>query len=217
MRLRFLFSLLLLIAVPALLVAQTPDNAGSTAHASYKAVGEKTTTNAEHSEEHAEKKYFGVPAWILKTVNMFLFIGLLAWLVGGPVKTAFATRSAEIRKAADEARERRAKADQLAGDIQARLSQIEADVRAIHERAEQEGERQKRDLIAAAEAEAQKILAAARTEVENRLKNARHELTEYAGQLAAERAEVILRESITDADRQKLFAESLREVGEARS
>ena len=123
----------------------------------------------------------------------------------------------EIRKAADEARERRAKADQLAGDIQARLSHIEADVRAIHERAEQEGERQKRDLIASAEAEAQKILAAARNEVDNRLKTARHELTEYAGQLAAERAEAILRETITDADRQKLFAESLREVGEARS
>ena len=221
MRLRVLFTLLLLIAIPALLAAQTPASAGSAAHASDKSVQEKAPASAGHGEGHeaekAEKTYFGIPAWILKTINMFLFIGLLAWLAGGPVKTALTARSAEIRKAADEARERRAKADQLAGDIQARLSQIEADVRAIHERAEQEGERQKRDLIAAAEAEAQKILAAARNEVDNRLKHARHELTEFAGELAAERAEAILRESITDADRQKLFAESLREVGEARS
>ena len=219
MRLRLLSAFLLLVAVPVLLLAQPANKAsGGAAPGAEKAAHEKIHANEEHGEGHeTPKTYFGIPGWILKIVNMFLFIGLLAWLAGGPVKAALSTRSAEIRKAAEEARERRAKADRLASDIQARLSQIEADVRAIHERAEQEGERQKRELIAAAEAEAQKILAAARNEVENRLKHARHELTEYAGQLASERAEAILRESITDADRHKLFVESLREVGEARS
>src|SRR5439155_25826705 len=115
---------------------------------------------------------------------------------------------------ADEARARRAKADQLAADIQARLAQIEIDVRSIRERAEAEGERQKRELIAAAEAEAQKILQSARNEVDNRLKHARQELTEYAGQLATERAEAILREKITEGDRQKLFQESVAEVAQ---
>jgi F0F1-type ATP synthase membrane subunit b/b' len=70
-------------------------------------------------------------------------------------------------------------------------------------------------MIAAAEAEAKKILASARGEVDNRIKNARHELTEYAGQLASERAEQILREKTTDADRQKLFNESLKQVEQA--
>jgi F-type H+-transporting ATPase subunit b len=216
-RLRLLFVIILLIAVPAMLLAQTSNNPPTSATGSQKVVEEKAQGSEGHGEEHEGKKYFGVPGWILKIINMLLFIGLLAWLAGGPVKGALVTRSAEIRKAADEARERRAKADQLAGDIQARLSRIEADVRAIHERAEQEGERQKRELIAAAEAEAQKILSAARNEVDNRLKHARHELTEYAGQLASDRAESILRESINDADRRKLFVESLHEVGEARS
>jgi F-type H+-transporting ATPase subunit b len=157
--------------------------------------------------------YFGIPGWILKTANMLLFIGMLIYFVGGPVKKAFAERSAAIRRAADEARERREKADRMAGDIQARLSAIEAEVRAIHERAQAEGERQKRELLTAAEAESQKILTAARTEVDNRLKHARAELTEYAGQLASERAEQILREKITEQDQTKLFRESLNEVG----
>jgi len=74
---------------------------------------------------------------------------------------------------------------------------------------------QKRELIAAAEAEAQKILQAARHEVDNRVKHARQELTEFAGQLASDRAEQILREKITDEDRRKLFADSVREVGQA--
>ena len=105
----------------------------------------------------------------------------------------------------------------MASEIQARLAAIEAEVRGIHERAEVEGERQKRELMAAAEAETQKILSVARTEVDNRLKHARTELTAFAGQLASERAEQILREKITEQDQRKLFQESLREVGEVRS
>jgi F-type H+-transporting ATPase subunit b len=148
---------------------------------------------------------------------MLLFFGLLVWMLRGPVGSAFAARTEAIRAAAAEARDRRAKADLMANDIQARLGHIEDEVRAIQERARQEGERQKRDLLSAAEAEAAKIVQAARNEVENQLKYARHELTEYAGQLASERAEAILRERITDADQKKLFEESVREVGEVRS
>ncbi len=102
-------------------------------------------------------------------------------------------------------------------DIQARLTQLEDELRAIRERAELEGERQKRELIAAAEAEAARILQNARSEVDSRLKHARHELTEYAGQLATERAEQILRERITPDDQAKLFKESLKQVEEVQS
>jgi F-type H+-transporting ATPase subunit b len=222
MRFRTLLILLLLAAVPAFYAgaAQTHDSnaSGDIAHGAEKDAHEKVHPNEEHGEGHeAPKTYFGIPGWLLKLVNMFLFIGFLYWVAGGPVKSAFAARTAAIKAAAEEAKARRAKADQLATDIQARLTQIEDEVRAIAERAQVEGERQKKELIASAEAEAQKILAAARNEVDNRLKFARKELTEYAGQLAAERAEQILRDKITDADRHKLFAESLREVGEVQS
>src|SRR5205085_12479250 len=131
------------------------------------------------------------------------------------MRRGLAGRHEHVRGEAEEARARRAKADQLAADIEARLRQIEQDVRSIRERAVADGERQKREMIAAAEAEAQKILQAARHEVDNRVKHARQELTEYAGQLASDRAEQILREKITDEDRRKLFADSVREVGQA--
>ena len=173
--------------------------------------------DAAAGAEHHEKTYFGIPGWILKIANMILFIGVLAYFVGGPVKKAFAERTQAIRAANVEAKERREKADRMAGEIQARLAAIEAEVRAIHERAATEGERQKRELMTAAEAESQKMLAAARNEVDNRLKHARKELTEYAGQLASERAEAILRDKITEQDQKNLFQESLREVGEVHS
>lgn len=191
--------LLILTLAPMLFASETPANEAHGASAG----------------EHHEQTYFGIPGWVLKLANMLLFIGVLIYFVGGPVKKAMAERKAGIQQAAVEAKERREKADRMADDIQARLSAIEAEVRAIHERAQAEGERQKRELIAAAEAESQKILANARNEVDNRLKHARTELTEFAGQLASERAEQILREKITEADQKKLFTESLREVSNA--
>jgi F-type H+-transporting ATPase subunit b len=165
--------------------------------------------------EHHEKLYFGViPAWVMKLINMLLFFGLLYWLLKGPIAKAFRERTEAVGREAEEARQRRARAEQMAGEIQTRLAQMEDEVKAIGERAQVEGERQKRELMAAAEAEGQKILQAARNEIDNRLKFARHELTEYAGMLATERAEALLREEITEEDRRKLFQESLREVTE---
>jgi F-type H+-transporting ATPase subunit b len=217
MRRTLLLLLALLVAVAAF--AQTKSEPNDVAHGSEKAAHERTHPSEDHEggAGEAPKTYFGIPAWILKLANMLLFIGVLGYVIGGPVKKAFHERSEAIRQAADEARERRTKADRMAGDIQARLTAIEQEVRAIHERAQAEGERQKRELIAAAEAEAQKILTAARNEVDNRLKHARHELTEFAGQLATERAEAILRSEMTENDQRRLFQESLREVGEVRS
>lgn len=215
---RRLLLLLLLLMTPALL-AQTDSTGASAAHGAESEAHEKAHADEPpHADEgHHEKTYFGIPGWVLKILNMLLFIGALAYFVGGPVKTMFSERSAAIQRAAQEARDRRARSDQMAGEIQARLTAIETEVRAIHERALAEGERQKRELIAAAEAESQKILQNARNEVDNRLKHARAELTEFAGTLAAERAEQILREKMTDQDQKNLFEESLKEVGEVRS
>ncbi len=213
---RKLLLVLVLLFTP-LAFAQEHPQSGDVAHGAEKVSHETAHPNEAHGGEgDAPKTYFGIPAWILKLANMLLFLGVLVYFVRKPLKTAMTERSAAIRRAAEEAKERRTKADQVAGDIQARLAAIEGEVRAIHERAQAEGERQKRELVAAAEAEAAKILQAARNEVDNRLKHARHELTEYAGQLAAERAEQILREKINDDDQKRLFQDSLQQVSEVR-
>jgi len=207
-------TLLVLLAMALPLLADTPPNA--VAHGAEKASAEAAHPGEDVGGPHEGPKFLGLPAWIWKLANMLLFIGVLVWLLGGPAKRFFAERNGQIRNAAEEAKARRAKADQLASDIQARLTQIEADVRAIHERAEAEGERQRRELTEAAAAEAQRILATARAEVDSRLRHARHELTEYAGELAAERAEQIVRQSITENDQKKIFNESVREVAEVK-
>ena len=216
MRRILLILLLLAVALPLAAQKQQPPPPNAVAHGAEKVGAEAAHPGEDVGGEHEGPKFLGLPAWIWKTVNMLLFIGILVWLLGGPAKKFFSDRQGQIRSAADEAKARRTKADQLASDIQARLSQIEADVQAIRERAEAEGERQRRELTEAANAEAQRVMATARAEVDSRLKHARHELTEYAGELAAQRAEQIVRDKITESDQKRIFDESVKEVAEAR-
>lgn len=177
------------------------------------------TQEAAHGEEShaAPRTYFGIPEGILKFVNLVLFIGVLAYLIAGPAKRAFKERGDGIRAQLAEAKTRREKAGSFAADMETRLAQLEREVAVILERAQEEGDRQKRELIAAGEAEAAKILVTARNEVDARLKAARKELTDYAGQLAADRARSILEQSLTESDRKRLFAESVEQIGRVRS
>lgn len=214
---RRLLLVFLLILTPFAFAQEHPQEGDVAQGAEKEAHTEAHPTESHGEPGHATEKTFGIPNWILKTANLLLFLGVLVYFLRRPVATAMAERRESIKRAAEEAQERRVKADQLASDIQARLTAIEGEVSAIHERAVAEGERQKRELVAAAEAEAAKILQQARNEVDNRLKHAKHELTEYAGELAAERAEQILRETITEDDQRRLFQDSLLQVTEVRS
>jgi F-type H+-transporting ATPase subunit b len=214
MRKALLVLLLMFVGFTALAQANNPPDV---AHGAEKVGAEAAHPGEDVGGPHEGPKFLGMPAWIWKFINMVLFLGALVYFLGGPLKKAYANRAETIRKTAEEADARRAKAEQLAADIQARLAQIENDVKAIHERAEAEGERQRKELIAAAETEAARILQNARSEVDNKLKSARHELAAYAAELASDRAEQILRDTITTSDQQKLFAESVKEVAEVRS
>ena len=207
MKIRALILILLMTLAGAMGAAERPG--ASVAHGS-----EEVAQEAAHGEtaHHEPKTYFGIPGWILKLVNMLLFLGLLIFVLKGPIGSAFKARGEQIRSELAEAKERQAKSDRLASEIQQKLNQIEADVAAILQRAQEEGERQKSEILTTARAEAEKILAGARNEVEARVKQAQKELTAYAGQLATERAKALVAESINEADRKRLFSSSVESL-----
>jgi F-type H+-transporting ATPase subunit b len=195
-----------------------PPEGNQQAHGAEKAVHKEVHPSDDSGEgHHAPRTYFGIPATLLKIVNMILFVGLLVFLLKGPVGRAFAERKSTIRMQLAEAEVRRSKAETLAADIDARLRQMEEEVQQIRTRAAEEGERQKRELIAASQADAEKILSSAKSEVDARLKQARAELTAFAAQLATTRATEILRNGVNDSDRQKIFADSVQQVSEKKS
>ncbi len=210
---------LLLIAAAVLFVSLVAGDSSAADSGASMARGAAAETHetVHEDESHAPRTYFGISENILKFINMVLFFGLLSYLIAGPAKRAFNERREGIRTRLAEAKTRREKAGNFAADMEKRLEQLEREVAAILERAQEEGDRQKRELIAAGEAEAAKILVTARNEVDARLKVARKELTDYAGELAADRARSILEQSLTDSDRRRLFAESVEQIGQVRS
>lgn len=213
---------LLVIVFAALLVlpifaseAEHPAPQGDAAHGAAAEGGE--AAHGESGAAHAQKKVLGIPEWIWKLVNLILFWGLLGYFIIGPVRKGLAARSDKIRQDIADASDRRHKADQFAAQVDERLRKLESEVASILDRARAEGERQKNEMVASAEAEAAKILATARLEVDVRVKQARKELTDYAGDLAADRARRLLEETFTDADRRRLFEESVKKMGEVKS
>lgn len=203
---------LIVLTVLFLMAAPLPAGAqehapepGEVAHASE----EIAHDDAQEAAAHGPKSYFGIPGWLLKLINMILFIGVLVYFLKNPLTGAFRERKQKIRREMEEAEQRRQKADQMAGEIQARLDQIEGEVAGILERAREEGERQKQQMMVAAQQESEKILAAARSQIDRRVQQARRELTDYAGELATVRAQSILEESVSADDRRKLFADSV--------
>ena len=148
-------ALLLIVATYASHLMAQANEPNAAAHGTEKAAHEKAHPNEAHGEGgEAPKTYFGIPGWILKLLNMIVFLGVLGYFVVKGARPALSDRSQQIRREAEEARERRERADRTAGEIQARLTQIEEEVKAIRARAEAEGQRQRQELIAAAEAEA---------------------------------------------------------------
>ncbi len=210
---RFLAILLLLVAAAALpALAQHDETGASAARGAATETKEEVHGDAAEGEAHETQTYLGIPGWILKLLNLVLFVGLLGYFLVGPIRGGLGSRREKIGRALAEAAERRAKSDRLAADIQARLDQIEKEVGSILEKAAAEGERQKQEMIVQGHAEAEKILAQARNAVDAQLRQAKGELTEYAGQLASEQALKILETQMTDADRRKIFAEGVEEI-----
>ncbi len=174
---------------------------------------------AAESGDHAEETstYFGIPSGALKFLNLVVFLVFLGWVLKGPILSYFKERGEKIKADLEESRARQAKADSLAADIQARLDSIENEVASIIDRAKVDGEKQKNEIIAAAKGEAEKILASARGEIDSRVKVARQQLTEYAGELAAQKAHDMLVDAMSETDRRKVFNESVDSLVETNS
>ena len=209
-RFAFLLITLLVFASP-MLKAQSDQ----VAHGAEKVAHETAHPTEDHGEgKEAPKTYLGIPGWILKLINMIVFLGVLGYLLGGPVKKSFAERKRVIAADLAEAATRREKADRLASDIAARMSKLEQEVAGILQRATEDGERQKRELIEAGERDAERVLTAARAEIEARVKVARNELAAQAAEMTTDQARAIVTASLTEEDRRKIFGQSVDEIGE---
>lgn len=211
--------IIILFAIAGMLpvAGQTTDEHGATAaRGAASEVHEETHADQEHGATHEQRTYFGIPGWILKLANMILFLGLLGWLLKGPIGNFFRDRKSSIRTTLSESDLRRERSERMSEEIQERLARVEEEIEAIRQRAEEEGHRQGEQILESSNREAEKILTSARSEIDQRLSQARRELKAYAAELATERAHDLVESSIDERDKAALFKQSVDRIREAK-
>ena len=165
--------------------------------------------------EHAGK-FLGLPLWIWQFLNLALFIVLLYKLIARPLTEAFRKRQAEIENRRKEAEKQRAQVQQLASDLRERTAKVEREIAEIRKQGQLDGEEARAALAARADEEAERIRKDAGEEIERRLADAKAELRRTAADLTAAAASETLAREITPADRQRLLAESVATLKDAR-
>jgi F-type H+-transporting ATPase subunit b len=127
-------------------------------------------------------------------LNFALLVGVLFFLTRKPIQAFFAERRRGIQTELDQA-----------ADLQRQAEEIR---RLGRERAEAEREQ----ILADARESAARIERTARSAIEQELRRARESLRDEASDLAVDLASGLLRERVTDADRDRLLDEFIARV-----
>jgi F-type H+-transporting ATPase subunit b len=162
--------------------------------------------------------YPGVELW--KFVNLLIFIVCALYLhrrFGRPLREALRSRSENIKRELQSARDERDQALAALAEVEARLAALDAEVATVNQRAVAEAEGEKLRIKAATEADMAKIREHAKREIESAAKAARHELRRFAAQESVRLAEEILEREIGPEDDGRLTSLRVQELGRTRA
>lgn len=165
--------------------------------------------------EHASS-WLGLPINVWQALNLILFLAVLIYFVAKPMSAAFRKRQEDIEARRREAEKQKASVERLSADIRERTARLERDIEEIRKQGVVEGQAARAELAARADEEVARVGRETREEIERRVAAAREDLQRAAADLTASTAEAILAREITDADRQRLLAESVEKMKAAR-
>jgi len=158
--------------------------------------------------ESAESESLG-----LKWANFAILAAALGYIIVKQAGPYFATRSSEIRKGIEDAKQISADAEKRAAAMDAKLANLGAEVEALRksarEEAAMEGDRMRQET----QRELAKIQANAGHDIASALKSAKIELKSYSGQLAIQLARDKVRQRMTPADQDALVRGFVSDLG----
>jgi F-type H+-transporting ATPase subunit b len=153
---------------------------------------------------------------IFRWINFAIVFGTLVWAFSkfGPVARK---RADEISEKIAEGTRAREAAEAQRREVQAKLARVDSDVAQLQADASKAAAAEAQRLRAQAKEEAQNIERAGQAEIAATEAAARLELKEYAGRLAVERAEALLREQMTPAAEAAVFRAFVDKLQESRN
>jgi F-type H+-transporting ATPase subunit b len=154
----------------------------------------------------------GASNLLWQAVNFALLLIVLFFAARKPVVAFFADRRESIKDDIDQAAELLRDAELRYGDWQRKLVDLESELETIRETARTRSEAEGRHIIAEAEATAERIKREAKATIEQEIRRAKSELAKEASELSLELAATLLRDQVTDSDRDRLMDEFISSV-----
>lgn len=153
----------------------------------------------------------------ISMANLIVLIWLLNKLLYRPVLKFMEERNNRIQRMIEEAQSDRAKAKELAAQVEQELARIRKESKNMLRQAREEAHQERSRLIEEADKERDAILEGAQREIRLQVEKARLELRGEVAGLAIEIAQQVIGGSLAEADLQRLAEESLAQMEEKSS
>lgn len=156
--------------------------------------------------------YPGFEAW--KFLNLFIFVGLLVYLLRKPVSNAFKARREAIRAELIKAQQERDAALAKLQEVETRLSNLDAETARIREQAAREAEAEATRIAEQTAADMEKMRENARREIAAAAANAKRELRQFSAEESIRMAEDMVRANLqNDGAASRLTKASIDNLG----
>jgi len=157
----------------------------------------------------------GVEDLLYRIGNFVLLIAVIAYFARKPIREFFNERRTDIQNDLHEAAELRREAEARYAKWQRKLVDLEAELEQIRATFRERAEAEREQIVADANATAARIRSETMAAIEQELRKSREVLSEEAADLAVELAADLLREQVTEADRDRLVTEFIERVESA--
>jgi len=166
---------------------------------------------AEGEAEASWWNYPGLELW--KFINLFIFAGVMIYLLKPRLGKAFQQRKVAIQQALIQAQQERDQALARLAEVQARLDRLDQEVAAIQEQSKAEAQAERERIAQQTEQDNFKLREQAQRDIGGAAKIAKHELRRFAAQQSVQLAEEIIRRDIRSEDDAKLINLSVEQLG----
>lgn len=159
--------------------------------------------------------YPGFELW--KFVNLFVFVGILLYILTRKVKIgeAFKSRRENIKLELQRAQQERDAALAKLKEVEERLARLDSEVATIQQQSQREAAAERERIAKSTEVELAKLGEQAKREIESAGKAARHGLRVYAAEASVRMAEGIIRREMRPEDDVRLISRNVDELGGA--
>ncbi len=150
---------------------------------------------------------------VAKLVNLFIFVGLMTYILRRPIGDALRSRREGIRQELMRAQEERNAALAKLEEVNARLEHLDAEVEAVRAHAQKEAVEERTRIELATEDDMRKLREQAQREIETTGKAARQELRRYAAEQSVRLAEAMIRRDLRPEDDARLVNDYVSDLG----